>query len=184
MLRLTVSRPVYLGVKPHLRSKTRFLVLSDSCEFVDGGRFLWREDGSVVYNCCWPSTVQSFSGPSPTGIMTTFYSSDSRLPQPGGPGPLIYIPKEQVGPRHCVPFSSPPTTRRATVVIQPQHGSHRKRLFHYCVFSVARETMCRQSSSLATPVLLSPVYTTVTWQWVYMSQYETNGTERVKDCVV
>jgi hypothetical protein len=24
-------------------------------------RFLWREDGSVVYNCCWSSPAQSFS---------------------------------------------------------------------------------------------------------------------------
>jgi hypothetical protein len=26
------------------------------------------------YNCCWPSPAQSFSGPSHTGLMTTFYS--------------------------------------------------------------------------------------------------------------
>jgi hypothetical protein len=32
---------------------------------------------------------------------------------------------------------------------------------------VAWET-CPQSCSLATAVLLSPVYTAVTWQWVYM----------------
>jgi hypothetical protein len=34
---------------------------------------LWREDGSVVYNCCWPSPKQSFSGPSPMGLVTIFY---------------------------------------------------------------------------------------------------------------
>jgi hypothetical protein len=34
---------------------------------------LWREDGSVVYNCCWPSPAQSFSGPSPVGFSTIFY---------------------------------------------------------------------------------------------------------------
>jgi hypothetical protein len=33
---------------------------------------LWREDESVVYNCCWPSLAQSFSGPSPAGLITTF----------------------------------------------------------------------------------------------------------------
>jgi hypothetical protein len=37
-LRRTVSRPVYVGVKPHLGPKTRFLLLSDSCGFVDVGR--------------------------------------------------------------------------------------------------------------------------------------------------
>jgi predicted small integral membrane protein len=34
MLRPMVSRPVYLGVKPHLVHKTRFLLLSDSSGFV------------------------------------------------------------------------------------------------------------------------------------------------------
>jgi hypothetical protein len=34
---------------------------------------LWREDGSIVYNCCWSSSAQSFSGPSPAGLMTIFY---------------------------------------------------------------------------------------------------------------
>jgi hypothetical protein len=53
----------YLGLK------ARFLFLSNSCGFVDFGRPLWREDGSVVYNCCWPLPAQSFSGPSPAGLM-------------------------------------------------------------------------------------------------------------------
>jgi hypothetical protein len=50
-----------------------------------------------------------------------FTVSDSRLPQPGGPSPRIYISQEQGDPvissRHWVPFSSPPTTRRATVEV-------------------------------------------------------------------
>jgi hypothetical protein len=29
---------------------------------------------AVVYNCCWPSPAQSFSGASPEGLMTKFYS--------------------------------------------------------------------------------------------------------------
>jgi hypothetical protein len=57
----------------HLVLKTGFLLLSDSCGFVDVGRYLWREDGSVVYNCCWFSPVQSFLGPSPAGLVTIFY---------------------------------------------------------------------------------------------------------------
>jgi hypothetical protein len=48
-----------------------------------------------------------------------FTVSDSKLSQTGGPGARIYIPQEQgdpvIHPRHWVPFSSPPTTRRATV---------------------------------------------------------------------
>jgi hypothetical protein len=49
-----------------------FLWSLDSCGFVVTGRPLWREDGFVVYNCCWASPVQSFSGPSPAGFMTIF----------------------------------------------------------------------------------------------------------------
>jgi hypothetical protein len=51
-----------------------FLLLSDICGFVDVGHSLWREDGSVVYNCCWSSPAQSFSGSSPVGFVTIFYT--------------------------------------------------------------------------------------------------------------
>jgi hypothetical protein len=80
MLGPTVSRPVCSGVKPPLGPKTRFLLLSDSCGFVDMGRHLWREDGTVVYICCWSSPTQSFSGTSPTGPMTVFYSPRFETP--------------------------------------------------------------------------------------------------------
>jgi hypothetical protein len=81
---------------------------------------LWWEDGSVVYNCCWPSPAQSFSGLSPAGLMLYFTLSDSRLLRPGAPGPSIYVyPPETRWPsynlRHWDPFTSPPTTRRAMV---------------------------------------------------------------------
>jgi hypothetical protein len=58
----------------HLGLTTNFLLLLDSCGFVDVGHSLWREDGCVVYNCCWPSPAQSFSGPSPVGLATIFNS--------------------------------------------------------------------------------------------------------------
>jgi hypothetical protein len=35
---------------------------------------LWQEDGFVVYNYCWSSPAQSFSGPTPAGLVTIFYS--------------------------------------------------------------------------------------------------------------
>jgi hypothetical protein len=66
----------------HLGPKTRFLLLSDSCGFVDVGRFPWREDASVVYNCCWPSPAQS---------RPYFTVSDSRLLQTGGPVPPYFL---------------------------------------------------------------------------------------------
>jgi hypothetical protein len=52
---------------------TRSILLSDSCGFVGMGRPLWREDGSVVYNCSGSSPAQSFSGPSPVGLVDIFY---------------------------------------------------------------------------------------------------------------
>jgi hypothetical protein len=63
MLRPTVSRPVYLGVKHQSRAQARFLLLSDSCWFVHVGRPLWLVDGSVGYNCCWSSPAQSYLPP-------------------------------------------------------------------------------------------------------------------------
>jgi hypothetical protein len=51
-----------------------FLLLSDSCGFVDVGHFLWEKDGFVVWNCCWPSPGQSFSDPSPVGLAIIFYT--------------------------------------------------------------------------------------------------------------
>jgi hypothetical protein len=44
-------------------------------------------------------------------------------------------------------------------------------LFIIACSLVARERTCPQSCSLATAVVLSPVYTAVAWQWVSMSQY-------------
>jgi hypothetical protein len=44
------------------------------------------------------SPAQSFLDQSPAGLMTIFTVSDSRLPQPGGSGPHIYIPQDQGGP--------------------------------------------------------------------------------------
>jgi hypothetical protein len=55
---------------------------------------LWREDGYVVYNYCWPSPAQSFLGPSSVGLPTIFYCL-----------------------KFETSFSSPPTTRRATVEV-------------------------------------------------------------------
>jgi hypothetical protein len=48
-----------------------------------------------------------------------FTVSDSRLPQPGEPGPCIYVPSDSMAqlyrPRQRVPFPSPSTTHRAAV---------------------------------------------------------------------
>jgi hypothetical protein len=72
-LRLTVSQSVNLAVEPHLGLMTRYLLLFDSYGLVFVGRPLWREDPSLLYTCCWPLPAQSFSDPSPFGLLTIFY---------------------------------------------------------------------------------------------------------------
>jgi hypothetical protein len=87
-----------------------------------------------VYNYWWPSPAQSFSGPSPAGLMTIFYclrfetlsTWRARSPYlyPPGTGWLSYTP------RHWVPFPSPPTTHRATVeVLDPAYQSQSQSYF-------------------------------------------------------
>jgi hypothetical protein len=93
MLRPTVSRSICgLVSSPHLGLMARFLLLSDSCVFVEAGRLLWREEWSVVYNCCWTSPALSFWGLSPAGFMTLFYCLRLETPQPEGSGRSIYTP--------------------------------------------------------------------------------------------
>jgi hypothetical protein len=155
---------------------------------------LWRENGSVVYNCCLPSPAQSFSGSNPAGLMTTFYCLRFETPPTWrSRSPYLYPPGTgwpSYTPRHWVPFSSPPSTSRATaevfepastqgnrqlnllvLVIWPWYGPHRKRLFQYCVFSRCRVnklfTGLFPSNGCCTVTCLHSCYS----QFDYVSQY-------------
>jgi hypothetical protein len=93
------QRPIGQSVlvsSTNLGPKTRFLLLSDGCWFVDVGRPLCQEDRSVVYNCCRPSPAQSFSCLNSAGPYFTV--SGLRLPQSRGPGSHIHMPQEHGGP--------------------------------------------------------------------------------------
>jgi hypothetical protein len=99
--------------------KTRFLLPSDNFGFVGVERSLWRENGSSVYNCCWSSPAQSFLGPSSSGLLTIFYCLRFESP-PNSRARSQYLYPPGTGwpsytPRHCVLFSSRPTTRRVEV---------------------------------------------------------------------
>jgi hypothetical protein len=87
------------------------------CHIV-AGLFMWgtisEQDASVVYNCCRPSPAQSYTDPSPAGIMTIFYclrfESTPYLYHPGSGWPSY-------NPRQWISFSSPPTNPRAAVEV-------------------------------------------------------------------
>jgi hypothetical protein len=87
--RQSVGQPVLVS-DTLLGPMARFLLLSDSCGFVDVRRPLWQ----VIYNYCRALPGQSFLGRSPTGLVTIFY-------RPKFENPLTWRargPQEQGGP--------------------------------------------------------------------------------------
>jgi hypothetical protein len=79
------------------------------------------EDRSVVYSCCWSLPAQSFSGPSPLGLMTTSYCLRLKTPLTWRARSRYLYPPGTGWPgyalRHWVPFLSPPMTRNAMVEV-------------------------------------------------------------------
>jgi hypothetical protein len=78
ILRSTISRPVCLDVRHQFGTRDQFFsfflqLFLDSYRFLDVGSPLWREVVSVVFNFFWSSPAQTFSGLSPTGLMSIFY---------------------------------------------------------------------------------------------------------------
>jgi hypothetical protein len=98
ILRLTVGLSVRLCVQPHLGLMTRSLLLLDSYNLVFVVRPLWREDAPIFCICFWPLPAHSFSGPSPAGLMTTYYCLTFETLPTSSPGPRNYTHQEQGGP--------------------------------------------------------------------------------------
>jgi hypothetical protein len=62
---------------------------------------VWWEDGSVVCNWCWSSPAQSFSNPSPAGLMTIFYDLTIRdSPDLECQVPVCISPRNRVARLH------------------------------------------------------------------------------------
>jgi hypothetical protein len=75
-----------------------FCFLFHTWGFIAVGRHLWWEDGFVVYCTIASGLCQSnHSGVQVPQISGLILLSHVRLPQPGGPGPHIFIPQEQGG---------------------------------------------------------------------------------------
>jgi hypothetical protein len=104
-LRLTVSRPVWLGVRRPSGTCDRFFFLLEisfrqlRVSYVVAPSPMRGWVCNLLYNCFWALPEQSLLGRSLTELTAIFYFlSHPRLPQPGGLGPRIYIPQEQSGP--------------------------------------------------------------------------------------
>jgi hypothetical protein len=106
----------------HLGPATNFSLSvkfpSDSCRFVifvehslTRGRVC-----NLLYNCFWALPEQVTLRSKSRRTHGHILMSRQRLPQPGGPGPCIYILQEQcdpvIPPGTGFPFLSPLTTRR------------------------------------------------------------------------
>jgi hypothetical protein len=95
--RRPVGQSVFVSSPPICDLKTRFLLLSDSCGFVDVGRPLWRKDGSVVHNCCWSSPAHLFLNASPAGLIAIFYCHRFDTPPTWRTrSPYLYPPRKRV----------------------------------------------------------------------------------------
>jgi hypothetical protein len=95
-----------------------------------------------VYSCCWASPAQSFSGPSPTGLMTTFYCLRFETPPTWRTRPRIYIPRYRMALLYpqilCSLFIALPLLASIVLLRRPLHGPTRKHRFKQYLYCCIR----------------------------------------------
>jgi hypothetical protein len=83
-------------------------------------------------HCCWSSPAQSFSGPTPAGLVTTFYCLKFETPNLEGQVPVFISPRNRVVLWYCQALSSPFV---ASYHSQCYGGGIRTRLPEYMVLN-------------------------------------------------
>jgi hypothetical protein len=136
-------------------------------------RFLWQEDGSIVYNCCWPSPAQSFSGPSPVGLATIFYCvrfETRRVAVANSPVQMLRraVSRVDFTPLDNTVIAFPAVTVLLTVrchnQLKLQNPTQRSSAVY--LFTAYPRNVCIQSSpSNGWRYCKNNVYAAVGWQW-------------------
>jgi hypothetical protein len=127
--------------------------------FVDVGRPLWREVGSVVFSFCWASPAQSFSGLSPTGLMSIFYCLNFETPPTGRNKVAQLYSGLQVQVQAIL---RPTVSRRMCVGVGPPCGAHDQ---IFITVGHLRSSCCGAPKMLKETV---PTVTTLLWRINYL----------------
>jgi hypothetical protein len=113
----------------------------------------------------------------PQDSLPHFTVSNSILPQPGGPGPRIYIPQEEwrnYNSSHWIPFPSHPTAHRTTVeVFEATSLKELSSLYHFGTDRTENivPLFLFTGRCLVTAIGYLFVFAVVAWQRVNMPEY-------------
>jgi hypothetical protein len=109
-LRPTVSRQSFLVSGSQLGPLTNFSFLLkfalDNYRCVTLCRPLWRENGSLLYNCFWALPEQSHLGRNPAELTALFYCLIWNAPNLANQVPLIISPRNRVAQLYPRAFGS------------------------------------------------------------------------------
>jgi hypothetical protein len=164
---LLTSNQIYVMIDGQLASltwsqapiwspRTDFLLLSDSCGFVDVGCPLWWGDGVyrlqlLLVLASAVILVSESRGTHDRNLLSQIRDSPNLV----GQVPVFISPRNRVAqytPRYWVPFSSPPTTRRAMVEVFQTAWTRAG-----CCLAMAQILLKRERVSVAVEICLLAV---------------------------